>query len=202
MKILFSLLTMLFLVFDGNSQTPKLWAENDRNFLLANLTRSRDQLVKETQNLTAAQWNFKENPARWSIRQVVEHIDIWELLLQREINLAYDSGPKPEMAGNAAADSVILNFLKEDEPHIATEYTKPFSFTVPLGLSEGKSNMAWFLKMRNESIDFIKNTNDDLRLYFSRPRRSIHFAYISTFGHTDRHIKQILAIKSDPNYPK
>lgn len=187
----------------ANAQTtPQLWTENDRSFLLENLQRSRDQLVSATQNLTDTQWNFKESPDRWSIRQVVEHINIWELLGQREISLAYMGGPKPELAAKATPDSININFLKDSSAHIATEYTKPFTFSVPMGINPGRNNMAWFLKMRNESIDFISSTKDDLRLYFSRPGRSIHYVYLSAYGHTDRHLRQIAKIKGHPGFPK
>ena len=200
MRFLF-LLIFSFALF-SHAQAQKRWTETDRNFLLENLKRSKDQLVKETRDLTDAQWNFKEGPGRWSIRQVVEHIGIWELLLQREISLAYMGGPKPELTASEIPDSVNINFLKDTAVHIATEYTKPFTYSVPMGINSGRNNMAWFLKMRDESIDFLTTTQDDLRLYFARPGRSIHYAYLSTFGHADRHIRQIQKIKRHPNYPK
>jgi hypothetical protein len=202
MKYFFLLLISCASLFANAQTTPALWTENDRGFLLEQLQQSRDQLVKETQHLTDTQWNFKEAPGRWSIRQVVEHIGIWELLLQREISLAYMGGPKPELAAAATPDSININFLKDSSAHIATEYTKPFTYSVPLGLNTGPNNLAWFLTMRNESINFISNTKDDLRLYFSRPGRSIHYAYLSTYGHTNRHLRQIAKIKGNAGFPK
>lgn len=202
MRLLF-LITFSFAALFVNGQTTlKQWTESDRKFLQENLKRSRDQLLKETRNLTDAQWNFKESPDRWSIRQVVEHIGIWELLLQREISLAYMGGPKPELTATATPDSVNINFLEDTTRHIATEYTKPFTYSVPMGLDLGKDNIAWFLKMRDESIDFLAKTNEDLRMYFSRPGRSIHYVYISTYGHTDRHLQQIAKIKQHSSYPR
>jgi hypothetical protein len=202
MRLLFLFIFSFAALFVDAQTTQKLWTESDRNFLQENLKRSRDQLLKETRNLTDTQWNFKESPDKWSIRQVVEHIGIWELLLQREISTAYMSGPKPEMTSTATPDSVNINFLKDTAQHIATEYTKPFTYSVPLGLNSGKDNIVWFLKMRNESIDFVAKTNEDLRVYFSRPGRSIHYVYLSTYGHTDRHLQQIAKIKRHSNYPR
>ena len=202
MRLLLLLLFSCVMLLANAQTTQKIWTENDRNFLLEHLKQSRDQLMKETQNLTDTQWNFKESPDRWSIRQVVEHINIWELLLQREISLAYMGGPKPELAATATPDSVNLKNLTDTSAHIATDYTKPFTYSVPLGLNTGDNNMAWFLKMRNESIDFITSTKDDLRLYFSRPGRSIHYVYLSTYGHTDRHLRQIAKIKRHAGYPR
>jgi hypothetical protein len=184
-------------------QESKLWTENDRKYLLDNLIRSRDMLVKETENLTNAQWNFKESPERWSIKQVVEHIAIWELLLQREVSMDLFAGPQPELNKTAKSDSVILGFIMEEKPHISTDYTKPFTFSLPMGLNEGKNNLAWFLKMRNESIEYLKAATEDLRSYYLKPGRSnIHQVYITTFGHTDRHLRQILKIKQHPDYPR
>jgi hypothetical protein len=202
MRLLFLFIFSFAALFVDAQTTQKLWTESERNFLQENLKRSRDQLLKETRNLTDTQWNFKESLDRWSIRQVVEHIGIWELLLQREISLAYMGGPKPELTSTATHDSVNSNFLKDTMQHIATEYTKPFTYSVPMGLNLGKDNIVWFLKMRNESIDFLAKTNEDLRVYFSRPGRSIHYVYLSTYGHTDRHLQQIAKIKRHSNYPR
>jgi hypothetical protein len=202
MKKMLAVAMFFLFAFQSQGQAQKLWTEKDRAYLLENLRRSRDELVKETQNLTEAQWRFRESPDRWSIQQVVEHLAIWELLFQREISLAYGGGAKPELAATATPDSVTLNYLSEEKSHVATDYTKPFTFTVPMGLNTGENTLAWLQKMRNESIGFIGSTNDDLRTFFNRPGRSIHYTYLSTFGHTDRHLKQIQKIKTHPNYPK
>ena len=184
------------------AQETKLWTENDRKYLLDNLTRSRDMLIKETQNLTPAQWNFKETPERWSIKEVVEHIGIWELLLQREVSQDLYAGPQPEMNKTVKPDSVVFNRIMEEKPHISVEYTKPFTFTLPMGLNSGENYRAWFLKMRNESIDYLKIATEDLRSYYLKTGRgNIHQVYITTFGHTDRHLRQIRKIKQHPKYP-
>jgi hypothetical protein len=200
-KFILSAFICLFLSLNLLSQ--KLWTETDRKYLIDNLKRTRDSLIKETQNLTEQQWNFKESPERWSINGVVEHLGIWELLLDREVSQALVAGLQPELVKNAKADSSVLLFLMEDKPHITTEYTKPFTFTVPMDLNSGKNNFAWFLKMRNESLNFLDSTSQDLRYYFLRPgRENIHQVYITIFAHTDRHLRQIRKIKENANYPK
>lgn len=202
-QLFFTILVTIGLVSASFAQLPRLWSEEDRKYLMENLTRTRDLVINETKNLSQAQWNFKESPDRWSINQVVEHLSFWELILQREINQALTSGVKPELTKNGRTDSSVLAFLMQEEPHIATEYTKPFTFTVPMGLNDGKNNVAWFVKMRNEGIGFVDSTITDLRYYFLRPGRgSAHQVFMSTFAHTDRHLKQIRRVKADPNYPK
>jgi hypothetical protein len=185
-----------------NAQAPEAWTERDRSYLVDNLHRSIDQLNEATRNLTDAQWNFKPGPDKWSINQVVEHIAIWELVLQRDISLALYDPPKPELTKTSWPDSSALGFIMEGKPHYSLDYTKPFSFTIPMGLNEGSQNLLWLQKMRKEDSDFVKNTKQDLRAYYrSGGSESVHVLYILIFGHADRHLRQIKKIKEDAAFP-
>src|SRR3982750_2946257 len=112
-KLFLSLVTVALLACIGHAQSSKLWTENERQYLLDNLIRSRDLLIKETQDLTPGQWNFKESPGKWSISQVVEHINFYELLYQREVSMALKSDPQPQPAADAKPDSVYLGYIME-----------------------------------------------------------------------------------------
>jgi hypothetical protein len=177
------------------------WTEIDRKYLVDNLARSRDEVMKETQGLSKEQLTFKESPERWSINQIVEHIARWEMLFDHEISRSLGAGAQLERLKTVRPDSTFVNFIYEQKPHFSLEYTKPFSYTIPMGLNDISSSLAWFSKMRNESISFIISTKDDLRLYFNS-YGSIHQIYIYVFGHTDRHLRQIRKVKTHPNYPK
>jgi hypothetical protein len=197
------ILFLISLGFTGHGQETKLWTEADRKYLLDNLTRSRDELIRETKDLTKEQWSFKESPDRWSINQVVEHIATWELLMTHDVSRMLANGPQLEMAAKANADSTYFAFIMEEKQHITTEYTKPFTYTVPMGLNDLKNNMAWLLKMRDESIRYVTSATEDLRVYFMRGGGSnIHQRYVTIFGHMDRHLRQIKKVKQHPNYPK
>ena len=202
-QLLFTVLLITGFALSSFAQQTKIWGEEDRKYLIANLTRTRESVIDATKNLSQSQWNFKESPERWSINQVVEHLAYWELLLEREISMALSAGPKPELTKDVQTDSSVIAFLMEENPHITTEFTKPFTFTVPMGMNEGKTNLAWFLKMRNEGIGFADSTSTDLAYYFLRPgRKSVHQVLITTFAHTDRHLEQIRKVKLHANYPK
>lgn len=199
----FVLVACCVILSSGFADAQKLWTENDRKYLLDSLLNTRDLIVRETVNLNEAQWNFKESPARWSIKEVVEHIAIWELLLSHEVSKALSAGQQPDLNKTAKPDSIYYGFIMEDKPHISIEYTKPFTYTLPMGLNDGKNNTAWFLKMRNESIEYIKTSQDDLRSHYLKSGRpNIHQLYITIYGHTQRHLKQIKKIKGDARYPK
>lgn len=211
MKIILITLTFIFgllILSKGQTKTEQsskvpVWTEADRKYLLDNLIRSKEEIIKETNGLTKKQWNFKESPDRWSINQIVEHIALWEILFMHEISKAL-ARPSDTTFTYFAPDSVFLDQdpkgLKKNN---ALDYTKPFSFAIPLGNNEGKNNAIWLTTMRNESIDYLKKENKNIRLQYDYCSGSnVHQYYIMIFTHTDRHLRQIRKVKEHPNYPK
>jgi hypothetical protein len=179
-----------------------LWTEADRKYLLDNLIRSKEEVIQETKNLNKDQWNFKESPDRWNINQIVEHIALWEILFMHEISVAWQQEPLPSFA-HYLPDSLFLDQdpkgLKQNN---AMEYTKPFSFAIPLGNNEGKNNVTWLTSLRDQSIDHLKKETRNIRLHYICFGRNIHQNYMMIFAHTDRHLRQLRKVKAHPNYPK
>lgn len=196
-KLLYAFLLMMMTL--GSFAQKTVWTEQDRKFLLDNLYRSREELQKESAGMTAEQWNFKESPDRWSASQVVEHMAIWELLFQHEISSAFSAGR--DSLRKAAPDSEFIGYSKETTPHKAVEYTKPFSYTVPLGINSGENNLAWFLSRRADTIKSLQDNKLNLREYYNA-YANVHQLYIFIFEHVDRHLNQIRKIKKHPDYPR
>jgi hypothetical protein len=168
--------------------TTSTWTDADRKYLLDNLIRSKEEIIAETKSLTKEQWNFKESPDRWSINQIIEHICFWELIQMNEISVALRMGPLPQIPQNP--DSIFIDAdPKRINKNITTDYTKPFTYSVPLGNNEGKNNIIWYTKMRDESIEYLKSTNDNLRLYrvnfgpqYSSALHDVLSTLVSAFG--------------------
>lgn len=196
----------LFIISKGQTKTDEsskvpVWTEADREYLLDNLIRSKEELVAETKNLTTVQWNFKESPGRWSINQIVEHICLWEVIQMNDVSVALQMGPFPEFT-HYLADSLFIDPDPErHKKNITTDYTKPFTYSVPLGNNEGKDNMTWLITMTNESIEFLKSDTRNLRVYYINFGPNIHQRYMLIFQHIYRHLGQIREIKAHPNYP-
>ena len=203
MKKIFLAVAGVAMICVAHAQNTKLWTEADRKYLQENLIRSRDELIKETTGLSKKQWSFKESPDRWSINEVVEHLALYELIFDVQIVQCLSTKPQPELNKTAKPDSTYLNFIMEAKPHVSSDFSKPFTYTIPMGLNELQNNMSWFLKMRNESVDFVRTTDKDLRAYYRWAEApNIHQTYIYAFGHIDRQLRQIRKIKQHPNYPK
>jgi hypothetical protein len=196
-------LALIALPYLAFAQEVQRWTEDDRKYLIENLARSRDELLKETQGLSKKQWSFKESEERWSINQLVEHLAIFELIFDREIGRALQAKPQTEFNKDVKPDSFYTGFIMEETPHVTVEYTKPFTYSVPLGLNDISANLAWFNKMRKESIEYLKTTKDDMRLYYRNGgATNVHQTYIYVFGHVDRHLRQIKKVKQHKDYPK
>lgn len=210
MKIILITLTLVFgLLTFGNGQTntdkpsnTPVWTEADRKYLLDNLVRSKEELIAETSNLTKEQWNFKESPDRWSINQIVEHICLWEVVQQDQISKSIQIGPIPSFTSYRPDSVFIEKDIERLEKTVTTDYSKPFTYGVPLGNNEGKNNMIWYTTMTNESIDFLKKTDVNLRVHYIYFVSNIHQKYMGFFQHTFRHLGQIREVKKHPKYPK
>ena len=177
----------------------RIWTEDDRAFLIENMVRTRDEMQKATQGLTTGQWHFKPDEKSWSIAQVVEHMGIYERTFLWEATLALWTTPAPELAASAPADSTFVAWMNDPNPHFADK------IHTPLGLTKGIDNLTWFLFGRNAIIDFINNTESDLKVYYTfrrNNRRSVHGNFVVHFGHTDRLLRQIERIKLHENYPE
>lgn len=203
MKKLF-LLSILFLtihpLWAQESSPQKGWTDADRQYTLDNMKRTRDELVKETENLTPAQWAFHESADRWSIGEIVEHLALWEIIWNREISIGTRNKPQPELNASSKPDSYYNEFIMEDAKHNAADYTKPTGFI------EGKNNLTFFLRNHTINLKFIETTKADLRAHFeftNTPNpRNMHQVLIFQWGHVDRHLRQIKRVKAHPNYPK
>ncbi|GAB3948938.1 hypothetical protein GCM10028805_24450 [Spirosoma harenae] len=195
----------LLLLINGPllAQTPspaKLWTEADRQYTIDNLKRTRDLIVQETENLSPAQWRFKESPDRWSIGEIVEHLALWEIIWAREVSMGSRSKPQPELNQTSKPDQFYADWIMEDTPHVSPDFSRPTGFI------DGKNNLTFFLKLRNQTIAFVEKTQVDMRAQFELTGtdnpRNMHQVYIFQWGHVDRHLRQIRKVKAHANYPK
>lgn len=199
-KIVF-FLTTAFITNSAICQSKHLWTESDRKYLIENLERTKLEIIKETQSLTAAQWSFKADSTKWSIAQVLEHLGLYERIFAQEADIMLSSAPDQLLDSISRPDSTYVKWMSDPSPHKAEWNAEP------LGFMQGADNLTFFLFGRNHIIDFIKNTSYDLKAHFTyrwgdEKRRSIHALMVVHFGHTDRHLQQISRIKAAPDFPQ
>jgi len=178
----------------------RLWNEKDRWYLVENLERTKLEIINETKSLSMKQWLYKQDSSKWSIEQVLEHLGLYERIFAQEADIMLSVPPDPLLDSLSKPDSSYLNWMSDPSPHQAEWNAEP------MGLMKGSDNLQFFLFGRDHLLDFIRNTTYDLKAHFTfrwgqERRRSIHSLMVVHFGHTDRHLRQILRIKSEMGYP-
>jgi len=189
----------LWMSFTAFSQTL---SQADRDRALKYLESTKQGVVDATANLSEAQWNFKAAPDRWSVAEVTEHIAAAEgylrgLILEKALN----APPRAEGEDVKAIDEMVLSKVP-DRSHKA-QAPDPLKPTNRYGSAQG--SLKAFLDSRQETIHLLE-TRDDLRAHaMDSPmgKKLDSYEWILFIGaHSERHTKQILEVKADPNFPK
>jgi uncharacterized damage-inducible protein DinB len=174
-------------------------AEKDR--AVQYLEKTKQGVLEATKGLSDAQWNFKPGADRWSIAQVMEHIaaaeDYIRGLVVEKVMVA------PAVPGRdlkKTDDAVIATVPDRSQKAQAPEPLVPTNrFNSPDG------SLKHFLESRASTEDFVKNTPGMRDHAVDSPMGTKLDAYqfvLLIAAHSERHTKQILEVKADPNYPK
>lgn len=181
----------------AQSLTP---AERDK--AAAYLESTRQGVLDATKGLSEAQWKFKSAPDRWSIAEVVEHIAAAEDMLRGMVtDQVMKAPPRPAGEDVAAIDAMVLSAIP-DRSHKA-QAPEPLKPTNRFGSPE--ASLKHFSDSRAETVAFLQKT-DGLRAHAADSplgKKLDGYEWILFIAaHSDRHTKQILEVKADPNFPK
>ena len=185
------------------AQTPTLTAE-EREAALKHLQTTHDAFLQSISGLSDKQWRFKPAPDRWSVAEVSEHIAVSESgifgVVQEQI---MTSPAAPEKRAEVAGkdEAILKNVPDRSHKAQAPEFLKP---TNRWATREDLTKA--FEESRKATEDYVKTTSDDLRdHFFAHPVFGPLDGYqwiLLISAHSERHTKQILEVKADPNFPK
>lgn len=175
--------------------------EEDKQQGLAELERTRKGVVEAVKGLSAAQWNFKPAPDRWSVAEVLEHIAVTEDFLFNNIteNVMKAPAGKPDRDYKAADKLVLTAIADRSQKAQAPEPVQPSGRWKP---SEALDH---FLQSRARTVTFLQSTPDLREHVVDSPLGQPLDAYqwlLFLSAHSERHTKQILEVKADGNFPK
>jgi hypothetical protein len=196
MSVHFFALLLLCAVSLGQTLT-----QADREKAEQYLQQTRDGVVEATKGLSEAQMKFKPAPDRWSVAETLEHIVLVEDALLENVSgnvmKAPAGGPDRD---TARIDAMVLAMIP-DRSH-KKQASPQF---VPTGRWTPSETLDHFLKTRAKTIAFLDST-PDLRAHASdSPIGQQLDGYewlLFIAAHSQRHTKQILEVKADPNFPK
>ena len=172
------------------------------------LEQTRNYVIGATRGMSEAQWKFKPAPGRWSIAEIVEH-----MVLTQELVL----GPIREQLAKAPAGSTDRDYQRVDAlvvdkmPDRMTKVQAP-AILQPTGRWEPAAALVRLQKNYELLGEYLEST-PDLRQHMveAPPLKVISkgaldsmdgYQWVLAAGaHTERHTKQILEVKADPNFP-
>ena len=205
---------MLVLLACGEKGQKKIqWTEEDRSFLLAELSRTSELLELEVMDLHSEQADFKTSDDSWSIKDIVEHLEVQNELHYREVS-SQSRGPELPAYSSLCTgrDSVYQAYSTNPKKGKAGWYMEPIGRFKDLDEA-----LKAFLRAREHFAQFITQTPSDLRNHFTFKAgkgdlrvnelvpgdvRDLHQLVLTGIAHTERHVNQIREIKNHPEFPE
>lgn len=149
------------------------------------------------------QWSFKPTPEAWSVAEIAEHITLAEDLL---LSIALKALKAPADLSKAKSlegrETLILEKIadrsrKSEAPEVIRPSNK---------FSNRKELIEAFKAVREKTIAYLDTTQHPLKNHVSfHPfigDMTVYQWFVFVAGHTNRHVAQLLAVKTHANYPK
>jgi hypothetical protein len=174
----------------------------ERKYASQLLKETKDSLLKKVSSLTQEQLAFKPDANSWSVAECVEHIAISENNLfgfaQKSLEQPADPSKRSEIK---LTDEAIVKMIADRSTKRKTQ--EAFEPTGKFGSFEATLNE--FKTKRDNNINYINTTSDDLRNHYN----DFPFGKIDAYqtilfmaSHTKRHTDQIEEILKNPKFPK
>ncbi len=192
------LLIMLLLASAGFSQTL---TQADRDKGVQYLEQTRDGVAAAVKGLSEAQLKFKPAADRWSVAETLEHIALAEDFIFQNVTEKIMKAPAGAADRDTAKTDAGVLAMIPDRSHKA-QAPPPL---VPTGRWTPTQTLQHFLKSREKTIAFLQTTPDLRQHVVDSPLGAPLDGYewlLFIGAHSERHTKQILEVKADPNFPK
>jgi DinB superfamily len=178
-------------------------SQADKDRALQYLESTKKGVQDATKGLSDAQWNFKPAPDRWSLAEVMEHLAAAEDMLRgvtQEQIMKSPAVPVRSAEEIKKSDETVLAMVPDRSHKVqAPEPLKPTNrFGSPL---EAQKH---FVESRAATEEYLKNTAG-LRAHVGDSPLGKLDGYefvLFTAAHSERHTKQMLEVKADPNFPR
>lgn len=203
MRMAYAVLMVLALVVAGAAAKAQDVSPADKEKALQYLESTKKGVLDATKGLSDAQWNFKPAPDRWSLAEVMEHLAAAEDMLRGLTENQIMKSPAvalrtPEEVRKS--DEAVLMLVPDRSHKVQT--SEPLKPTNRFGSPAAAQKH--FLESRMATEEYLKNT-PGLREHLGDSPLGKLDGYdflLFTAAHSERHTKQMLEVRADPNFPK
>jgi hypothetical protein len=169
---------------------------------------TRGRVIDVTAGLSESQWKFKPASDRWSIAELLEHMVMVQERFLGPICEQLAQAPAPPVdRDNRQIDAIVFERIPDRSIKAkAPEFIEPTgTWTLPAALDR--------LSRNYERLSEFVESNPGLREHIleSPPLKIVTNGAFHTMdgyqwaltvaAHDERHVRQILEVKADPNYP-
>lgn len=198
-KLLLFAIAIVTMSFDYSDSSL---TDEERKYAFNLLKGTKEDLLKSVKSLTPMQLNFKADEGSWSVAECVEHIAISENNIfgfaQTGLKEAADPSKRTEVK---MTDEAVVRMISDRTNKVKTQ--EAFEPTGKFGSFE--ATIREFVTRREDNINYIKTTSDDLRNHYN----DFPFGKIDTYqtilfmaAHSKRHTDQIKEVMNNPKFPK
>ncbi len=177
--------------------------ENGRRYM----EQTRTSVTDATRGLSAAQWSFQPGPGRWSIAEIVEHVVIVQERVLGPIMEGLANGGAPGYADPKEVDAIVLDrFPERTLKFPAPEAVRPAGRWTPAEALDRLIANYRSLTGRLESSTGLRHHAIEspplIAITQGVHRHMDGYQWLlAAAAHTERHTRQILEVKADPNFP-
>jgi hypothetical protein len=172
----------------------------EREQALRYLAETRTGVMEAVKGLSEAQWNFKPAPDRWSVAECLEHIAVVEDVVLTGVRVRLEKAPAPSLERDVKqVDAAVLAKV----PDRSTKFQAPPQIS-PTARWTPSASVEHFLASRRDTINWLKSDSDLRGHVVDHPVLGPLDGYewiLAAAGHSERHTKQILEVRADPNFP-
>ena len=199
-KLLLLLPFALLMSFGINVDTL---SKKERKFAKEHLKDTKKDLVKTVSGLSEAQLKFKPAPEKWSVEDCIKHIAMAEMGIWKmaQAHLAQAANPEKRADIKMTDEQLVKAIQDRSSKFQAPEPMQPQN--TPFKNAEEALNS--FKENRDKLIDYVDNTQEDLRNHVVDFPVGVMDAYqmiLLISAHSNRHTQQIKEVMADANFPK
>ena len=144
----------------------------EKEFATNHLAKTRDAFVNSIQNMNDKQWYYRPGSGHWSVAECADHLLQTELYyFQSTIDKMLSDPADPDRRKEAAGKDVAAYAGMEDRSYKIKGAPWEEIFEKKI---DKKNLIASFLNKRNEMINWVTNTDQELRVHYSVPRFGNH----------------------------
>lgn len=185
-----------------NFKAAETLTEQERKFATDQLSQSKEHFLKIIKDLTSEQLNFKPTPDVWSVAECAEHIAISENMIFSRVEEALKATPDAARRSEVKmTDDQVVQMITDRSYKVKTN--EAFQPKNTFGSIEG--TIKEFTSKRDQHIEFIDKTTDDLRnriVVFPFTTLDSYQVIIFMAAHSERHTRQMEEVMAHPDFPK